>query len=65
MSKGYNEIGALWSSFSKNGNMFESGHIKLNGKKYIIRVYDKKNKKNKQPEKLIYLWGEEDIKNEK
>lgn len=45
--------------------MFESGHIKLNGKKYIIRVYDNKNKKNKQPEKIIYLWGVGDIKNEK
>lgn len=65
MSEGYNEIGALWSSFTKNGNMFESGHIKLNGKKYIIRVYDNKNKKNKQPEKIIYLWGEVDIKDEK
>lgn len=65
MSEGYNEIGALWSSFSKNGNMFESGHIKLNGKKYIIRVYDNKNKKNKQPEKIIYLYGTEELKNER
>lgn len=57
MSKGYNEIGALWSSFSKNGNMFESGHIKLNGKKYIIRVYDKKNKKTNNL-KNLFIYGE-------
>lgn len=64
MGRGYNEIGALWLVFTKN-NAYESGHIDLNGKKYIIRVYDNKNKKNKQPDKFIYLWGEEDIKDEK
>lgn len=59
-NRGDNEIGALWQNFSKNGNIYESGHIELNGKKYKIKVYDNKYHKGKKPDKLIYLYGEED-----
>ena len=62
MGRGDNEIGALWLNFSKNGNAYKSGHIDLNGKRYKIKVFDNKDKK---PDERIFLYGTEDIKNEK
>ncbi len=49
------KIGLLWINYSKQGYIYESGSIEIDGKKYQIEVYDTKKKGKKSADKTIHL----------
>ena len=50
------ELGALWKKFSKSGDGFYTGNLKVDGKSFKIICFANTNKKSdNQPDVRIYL----------